>query len=394
MKIKHLEGNNSRERGISLIEVTIIIVVVGIVASLALRSMESIMKDARQIETEREMAILAKAIAGDPSIMAVAGGERSEFGYVGDVGSLPPNLDALMTNPGYDTWNGPYLPPAFNQSATGYGTDAWGTAYDYTGGIEITSTGSGSDITKHIAENSDDLLSNQVTGRIRDVNDSIPATDDLADVEAVIVYPDGTGGLDTVSTNPDEDGLFTISLLPIGRHPLMVIYTPEVDTLMRYVTIVPRTGTDEVMRYNFDTAYFSTEEAAYSGLTFVPASDTAYGPGSDCHFVKFWVENTTADQIHVNSITLTYTTEAYYKILTFNGIEEFDSSTPRNGSGDAVTFASMRTVGPGSSVRVVVETFLDTPSGTGNNVDMSTTTFTVSFDDGSTFDVDMSGYCE
>ena len=187
MRRKHLAGNNNDERGISLIEVTIIIVVVGIVASLALRSMESIMKDARQIETEREMAILAKAIAGDPSIMAVAGGERSEFGYVGDVGSLPPNLDALMTNPGYDTWNGPYLPPSFNQASNNYSIDAWGTAYDYTGGIEITSTGSGSDITKHIAESSNDLLSNQVTGRIRDVNDSIPAADDLADVAPGLV---------------------------------------------------------------------------------------------------------------------------------------------------------------------------------------------------------------
>ena len=175
MRSEHLEISGNREKGISLIEVTIIIVVVGIVASLALRSMESLMKDARQIETEREMDILAKAIAGDPSIMAVAGGERSEFGYVGDVGALPPNLEALVTDPGYDTWNGPYLPPSFSKGTNGYDTDAWGTAYEYTGGIEITSTGSGSEITKQFAENSNDLLSNQVNGRIRDVNDSIPA---------------------------------------------------------------------------------------------------------------------------------------------------------------------------------------------------------------------------
>ncbi len=394
MKSKHLESNNRCERGISLIEVTIIIVVVGIVASLALRSMESIMKDARQIETEREMDVLAKAIAGDPSIMAVAGGERSEFGYVGDVGSLPPNLGALVTNPGYDTWNGPYLPPAFNREANGFGTDAWGTAYDYAGGVEITSTGSGSDITKRIAENSDDLLSNQVTGRIRDVNDSIPTADDLADLEAAIVYPDGTGGLDTVSTNPDDSGWFTINSLPIGRHPLRVIYTPEVDTLMRYVTIVPRNGTDEVLRYNFDTAYFSAGEAEYEGLTFVPASDTAYGPGGQCHFVKFWVENTTDSPIEVTSITLTYTTEAYYEALTFDGTVEFSDDSHLNGSGDVVTFSPPHTILSDSRVLVEVTGFKDLDEGNGKAVDMSTTTFTVSFDDGSIFDVEMSGYCE
>ena len=54
---------------------------------------------------------LAHAVAGDPDL--VAGGTRSDFGYVGDIGALPSDWDDLVTNPGYSTWNGPYVQDEF-----------------------------------------------------------------------------------------------------------------------------------------------------------------------------------------------------------------------------------------------------------------------------------------
>jgi len=381
-------------QGLSLIEVTIIIVLVGILASLALTSMTALLGDARVAETKREMEMLAKAIAGDPSIMSVAGGVRSDFGYIGDVGALPPNLDALVSNPGgYATWNGPYLTPSFNRETNDFKTDAWGVAYSYSGDVTITSTGSGSEMIERFADNSSDLLSNQVPGLIRDVNDSIPNDDDTLNVDIVIIYPDGAGGLDTATQHPENDGSFLTSAVPIGRHPLLVIYSPEVDTLLRYVTVVPRHGDDEVMRYNFDTDYFSYYGGA-TGLILATGSDTLYGiSGGDCNALKFWIENPADDPIQVDSLKLEYTATAYYQILEFDGVEEFNNSSLRNGSGDYVVLASTNTIGPGSSVLVEVKNFRVTESGSSAPVDMLNETVTVTLSDGSGFDITFD-YCE
>jgi len=127
-------------RGFGLIEVLVMIIVIGIVAATALQWMTGSVDDIRRVKTEREMAVLARAITGDPSL--TQDGVRSDFGYVGDIGAFPPNLHALHTNPGgYGTWEGPYLPSGFIQDSIGYRFDEWGRAYQYSGGITITSTG-------------------------------------------------------------------------------------------------------------------------------------------------------------------------------------------------------------------------------------------------------------
>ena len=93
--------------GFGLIEITIIIITIGILAAIAMQSMTVLITDQKSVTTEREMEMLANAIRGNPEIMN--NGVRSDFGYIGDVGSFPPNLDALKTNPGYATWNGPHI---------------------------------------------------------------------------------------------------------------------------------------------------------------------------------------------------------------------------------------------------------------------------------------------
>jgi len=42
--------------------------------------------------------------------------------------------------------------------------------------------------------------------------------------------------------------------LPVGTHSLRVIYTPNVDTLYRYVTILPRHKSSRT--YRFADSYF------------------------------------------------------------------------------------------------------------------------------------------
>jgi len=71
-------------KGFTLIEVVLIIVIIGIVGSIALRSLQSSTEQIRETATREEMELLEKAIIGEKGLME--GGIRSNYGYVGDIG--------------------------------------------------------------------------------------------------------------------------------------------------------------------------------------------------------------------------------------------------------------------------------------------------------------------
>jgi len=240
--------------GFGLIELTMVIIIVGILVAVAMQSATVIVQDARRVKTEQEMEMLTKAIVGDPSILS--NGRRADFGYVGDVGGFPPDLQALYENPGgYGTWAGPYLPPGLAQDSTGFKTDEWGSPYSYSGEVAITSTGSGSTLTKKIADAVTDYTLNSLNGTIRDADGAAPGVIYSDSVNIKVTIPDGAGGSTTKSYAPDAAGSFTLDSLPAGTHPLRLIYIPNADTLLRCVTILPRNkGT---VSYKFASAYFS-----------------------------------------------------------------------------------------------------------------------------------------
>ncbi|HWR82578.1 MAG TPA: prepilin-type N-terminal cleavage/methylation domain-containing protein [Candidatus Deferrimicrobium sp.] len=244
------------EHGFGLIELCVVIIVVGIMAAVAMQSMTVLVEDSRRAGTQREMEMLAEAIVGDPELLSGQGGQRSDFGYVGDVGAFPPDLDALTANPGgYATWDGPYIALGFAEDSVGFKTDEWGTDYAYTGGITITSTGSGATLTKKIADAASDYLLNTVRGTIRDSNDSLPGSVKGDSVDIAITIPNGSGSTDTKTYHPDSAGLFALDSLPVGQHEVRVIYAPQADTLFRYVTVLPRhKGT---LHYHFAAPHFA-----------------------------------------------------------------------------------------------------------------------------------------
>ena len=73
--------------GYSLFELLAVIIIVGIIASVSMRSMRGSVEVSRVEETKQEMDHLAWAICGNPAL--ISGGVRTDFGYVGDVGALP-----------------------------------------------------------------------------------------------------------------------------------------------------------------------------------------------------------------------------------------------------------------------------------------------------------------
>ncbi|UCE24630.1 MAG: hypothetical protein JSU74_00845 [Candidatus Zixiibacteriota bacterium] len=373
---------------------TVLIVVVAIVAAVAMRTLTNSMKQTRKGRTEREIEMLQHAIAGDPSLMSVAGGVRTDFGYVGDVGAFPPDLDALVTNPGgYQTWDGPYIPAGFAEDTDGFKTDEWGQPYTYNGGLDIVSHGSGKTIRRGMGDNEDDFLRNTVYGVVRDVNDSLPGVTwrDSVDLEAII--PDGAGGLDAKVYHPDSVGEFMLDSIPIGKHLIRAIFTPDKDTLVRYMRIMPRHNSDDQLVFNFAANYFSEELGADSMLTLVEGSQLVYGSGMDCNNISFEIRNNTGEDIQVTSLTLTWSTPtAYYQEVWWGPDRVWENGNPRNGSGEVATFSETKTITYGSTALIKVEAFRGTAMGNGSKPDMSGTTFTVLFSDGSTFDVSM-GSC-
>ncbi|MCP4684429.1 MAG: prepilin-type N-terminal cleavage/methylation domain-containing protein [bacterium] len=229
------ENPLSNQRGFTLVEIVIVILIIGLLAGVATMKMNESIETARYEQTKNELDQLARAMAGNPEVYAE--GARSDFGYVGDVGGLPPNLDALVLNPGgYTTWDGPYIGAGIN--GDDFKKDAWGAVYAYSGS-SMRSTGSGMNIDKVFATSSGALLSNRVEGVVRDANLTMPGTAFTATMQLQLVYPDGTGSMTIATTNPDLYGKFSFAGVPIGGHWLRAIYTPASDTTAFPVTVYP-----------------------------------------------------------------------------------------------------------------------------------------------------------
>ena len=103
----HQLTRETSRRGFTLVEVVIVIILLGIIAAVAVGRLTTSLETARVEQTKAEMQALARAIVGNPDVYSR--GARTDFGYVGDIGALPFSLDNLVTNPGYASWNGPYL---------------------------------------------------------------------------------------------------------------------------------------------------------------------------------------------------------------------------------------------------------------------------------------------
>lgn len=369
-------------QGFSLIELTIAIIIIGVLVGVVLQSMTSVVGDARRIKTERELEQLAIAIVGDANL--TQGGGRNDFGYVGDIGSFPPNLSALYNNPGgYSTWDGPYILSGFTQDSTGLKTDEWGAAYNYSGGVTITSTGSGSTITKKIARSTQDYLLNVINGTIKDGADSLPGVTFRDSVDIAITIPNGSGGTQTKSYNPDSAGIFVLDSIPVGTHPLRIIYTPAVDTMFRYLTVYPRHKSGPY-NYKFASNYF--EDTTSGGIEYVDGTIGFVDP--DCERVTFDITNTSGSDITLTDMTVSWSTPtAWYDRIVFDGITIWSENSPSNGTGDVASFISSQVVTPSQTITVIIRKFKDQNDGGGGDVDMNNVTFTILFSDGSTFDV-------
>ena len=99
------------EQGFSLIELLIVMVILGLLASLVGPKMFGKLGMAKQKTAKTQIEMLMTALDG----------------YRLDIGTYPSasdGLEALVRDPGLENWNGPYL-------QKGVPVDPWGNAYHY-----------------------------------------------------------------------------------------------------------------------------------------------------------------------------------------------------------------------------------------------------------------------
>ncbi|MFT5121935.1 MAG: general secretion pathway protein G [Kiritimatiellia bacterium] len=108
----------SLARGFTLVEVLLVIVIIGILAAIAVPNFAGKTDKARVASAKSQIKNLASAV----DIFEV------------DTGTYPSTLQGLITNPGVNSWDGPYM------KGNSIPNDPWGVPYQY------SSSGNGYDI--------------------------------------------------------------------------------------------------------------------------------------------------------------------------------------------------------------------------------------------------------
>lgn len=231
-------------KGFSLIEILMVIILIGILAVASIDEVTDTIDEGRFEVTRKEMYQIRDAIIGNRKLLDVGG--RVSFGFNGDNGALPAALGDLTTNPGNPVWavdagsrigvgwNGPYL--LGGDDAADFTNDSWGNAYVWSPGDNpptLVSLGADGLVGGAIF-NQDITISLEtaettatVSGFIQDGSGPLASA---AEVE--IFYPDGAGAI--ASTKDvlviGDAGEFSFANIPFGIRSIQVFIPDEATT--------------------------------------------------------------------------------------------------------------------------------------------------------------------
>jgi len=254
-------------RGLTLLELLVILMVLSLVLTAAVKTWDVTLERARYESTRHRLDQLVGVIIGDPD--QTVNGQRVDFGYVGDVGLLPDGLVDLTTDPtglppDSSTWQGPYIRATFDESPAMYRYDGWGDTLIYRPdtALAIRSLGGAGLVepdrwlTREIGYSPRELLRNTVEGRMLDIRGLSPGqlvVDHPLRFPGAVLEMPVNGRLRTVVASIDTAGRFVFAdTVPQGVRLLRVTYLSEtangIDTIVaqRYVTVYPKVGARDI----------------------------------------------------------------------------------------------------------------------------------------------------
>ena len=320
-------------KGFTLVEVIIILAVLAVLAAVAIPTALRIFETAAEDATRGEMLNLKKATIGDSN--KLRGSIRSDYGFLGDLGRLPANLDEILvrgTLPAYtfDTtkqagagWNGPYITGSFaGEETEDFKNDQLGNAYVYSdadftnGNGELADgkiTSGGSDGTIGTADDiTVEILKGETTGTVRGALSPV-----LAGIDVDLNFP-SNGSLATVTATTDSNGNFTFTSVPFG--PRSVKARPENE-----------------------------------GLILSPGMAITKGGGKD---LEFRVLNFSTSPVVLTSLVAVYSDPKEFQQVKVGGVNVADATFF---SGDTVNFSPTAPISASGIVQGPIRVFADAP---------------------------------
>lgn len=319
-------------RGFTLMELLVVLLIIGVLSTVALRTIDATRDRGLFEQTSREMRQLVYAITGNPELFA--NGQRVDFGFYGDMRRLPTDLRELVHNTtNSSNWHGPYFRREFTGDTAGYLFDGWGNPYTYDYGTgTIASLGNGKyPITVRVVDSIVHLTDNAVVGNIADADNSPPG--ELAPSIGVFIYhTDGESLMHF--TTPDKGGYYEFSPqvgrpVLVGSHKIKVV-RPAGDSIVRWVTVVPRSKS--VVDFRFSRPFRS--RLAQVGPTRV----TSDSSGFSISLVCMGAADDTVRWIKLLSVqdSAAMFMQRLYVSSPSGGIRDISYSPPLKGQGDTM----------------------------------------------------------
>ena len=369
--------------GMTLIELLVVLVIVGILSAVSLRAMDATRERSNFDKTMRTMQQLSNAISGDSKL--VSEGRRTDFGFVGDMGRYPEDLDELRVNEtNSPAWHGPYVRIPFQADLESFKSDAWGQELQYPPGqAKLMSLADGKNpLTYVLAQDTSLVFDDSVIGTIADNQGNPPG--DLAptmSVRIVVTDPE-TGQPLPYQVTPDRDGTFRfgapLQRIPMGNHEVTVIWGGQ--SLTKWVSVNPRVGS--VVDFRWGGAFAGALKLVNGSVAWFPGSP---GPGPD---LWFDVINTGGRTVTVDSLTFMMlpTDSAYTNEVWMAGQQVWGPSAQFAGDQDTIAFGVPVSVESLATARLEMKDFCTDSTGSVGRATMSGVNMKLKFSDGSYLD--------
>jgi len=358
-------------RGFTLMELLVVLLIIGVLSTVAIRTIDATRNRVLFDETTAEMKDLIEAVVGDEDLMAE--GRRVDFGFYGDMGRLPEDLQELVENTtSSPNWRGPYFRRELAGDSLGHLYDAWGNRYTYDANTGvITTVGDGKfPMTMRVADTLTHLDANTISGSVSDADGNPPGGTGVN-----VFLREANDSLRIAST--DEGGHYEFDSVRIGLHRVTAVYG-SFDSVVHWAAVSPRTR--NVIDFRFSRPFRNLIKTVDQPILLPDSS------GFIIRLVNDHVEDITLSSAHFKVAP----DSAYFRELKIEG-QTYQVYTTGIGLGDTASFTGYPI--PANRSAVIdfgFYNFYVTPTGPPDPLaSIESETFRLRFNDGSEITIEL-----